>query len=189
MAVNVPITFNWDAVDALAGNFGKPVDGIYTGPAIANVTTVLIADSNAVAGSTLTGYQSSEASSIAQYGTQAGRALVTLLAAATDASALAEYLQRPVPDYWFSDIEIAMLNLTAGQRTTLAALEIGDYIRVSKRFPNVAAPVVEDLAVEGIEHQITPSGHVVRLSCSPVVIWTNFILNTSTLDTVTFGLG
>lgn len=178
--INVPITFDWDAVPPQTGSFGKPVDGIYSGAAIANVTTVLIADSNATSTSTLAGYQVSEADSIAQYGTQAGRALVTLLAAASDAEALAVYLQRPSPDYWFSDLEIGFLNLTAGQRTTVAALEIGDYIRVSKRFPNVAAPVVEDLCIEGIEHQITPSGHIVRLYTSPTVKVTVLVLDSAT---------
>lgn len=187
--INVPISFDWDAVPPQAGSFGKPVDGIYSGPAIANVTTVLIADSNATSTSTLSGYQVTEADSITQYGTQAGRALVTLLAAASDAESLAVYLQRPAPDYWFSDLEVAFINLTAGQRTTVAALEIGDYVKVSKRFPNVVAPVVEDLFIEGVEHQITPSGHVVRLYCSPAIIWTDFVLDTSTLDSQAYGLG
>lgn len=178
--INVPISFDWDAFDALAGSYGKPVDGIYSGSAIANVTTVLIADSNATSTSTLSGYQVSEADSIAQYGTQAGRALVTLLAAASDAEALAVYLQRPAPDYWFSDLEVTFVNLTGAQRTTVAALEIGDYIRVSKRFPNVVAAVVEDLCVEGIEHQITPSGHVVRIYTSPTVKVTILVLDSAT---------
>ena len=188
--INVPIVFDWDAVPPQAGSFGKPVDGIYSGPAISNVTTVLIADSNATSASTLTGYQVTEADSIAQYGTQAGRALVTLLAAPSDAESLAVYLQRPAPDYWFSDLEVPFIILTGAQRTTVAALEIGDYITVSKRFPNVAAPVVENLCVEGIEHQITTSGHVVRIFASPTVKLYQLILDDATygiLDTNALG--
>jgi hypothetical protein len=177
MTTNVPIGIGWDNLDSLFANFGKPVDGIYEGPAIANITTVVVADSAAGVGDTLDGYQITDDDSVAKYGNQAGRALVTILATTSDAEALALYLQRPAPDYWFSDVEVPFVSLTDAQRDTVAALEIGDYIRVSKRFPNVAAPVVEDLAIEGIEHQITPSGHIVKIYTSPTVKVTILILD------------
>jgi hypothetical protein len=183
--VGIPVAVNWnfDDVEGLFGNFGKPVDGIYEGPAIANITTVVVADSDAVSGSTLDGFQVTDADSVAKYGNQAGRALVTILATGSDAQSLAEYLQRPAPDYWFSDIEVPFIRLSSGQRDAVAALEIGDYIRVSKRFPNVTNPVIEDLSVEGIDHQITPSGHIVRIYTSPVVKVTVLVL-----DSVTDGI-
>lgn len=180
MTVSVPITIDYDQLESVFGRFGKPVDGIYDGPAIANITSVAIADSNAVDGDTLDGYQITDEESVAKYGNQAGRALVTILASPSDAEALALYLQRPAPDYWFSDIEIPFVSLSDAQRDTVAALEIGDYIRVSKRFPNVAAPVVEDLVIEGIDHQITPSGHVVKLYTSPTVKVTILVLDSAT---------
>lgn len=180
MTTSVPIGIGWDNLDNLFANYGKPVDGIYEGPAIANITSVVVADSNAVDGSVLNGYQITDDDSVAKYGNQAGRALVTILATTSDAETLALYLQRPAPDYWFSDIEIPFVSLTAGQRTTVTNLEIGDYIRVSKRFPNVAAPVVEDLCIEGIEHQITPSGHVVKFYTSPTVKVTVLVLDSAT---------
>lgn len=187
--INVPISIDYDALEAVFGKFGKPVDGVYEGPAITNVSTVAIADSNAVAGTELIGYQATDNDSIANYGVQAGNVLVTILANASDAAALAYYLQRPAPDYWFSDLEVPFLSLTTGQRTAVAALEIGDIIKVSKRFPNVASPVVETLAVEGVEHQITPSGHLVKIYTSPVTVWSNFVLDTSRLDDLAYGLG
>ena len=180
MTTQVPIGIGWGDLDNLFANFGRPVDGIYEGPAIANITTVVVADSAAGVGDTLDGYQITDEDSVAKYGNQAGRALVTILATTSDAQALAEYLQRPAPDYWFSDIEVAFIRLTGAQRTTVAALDIGDYIRVSKRFPNVTNPVVEDLSVEGIEHQITPSGHIVKLYTSPVVKVTVLVLDSAT---------
>jgi len=70
----------------------------------------------------------------------------------------------------------------------VAVLEIGDQIRVSKRFPNVANPVVEDLFVEGIDHKITPSNHTIVLQCSPADLFTVFILDTSELDDADVGL-
>ena len=189
MSVNVPISIDYDALEAVFGKFGKPVDGVYEGPAISNVTTVAIADSNAVPGDTLDGYQATDTDSVATYGVQAGNVLVTILATPSDAAALAFYLQRPAPDYWFSDIEIQFHRLTDAQRDTVAVLDIGDLIKVSKRFPNVTNPVVEDLFVEGVEHQITPSGHTMKLYCSPATIYADFILDTSALDDQAYGLG
>jgi len=187
--INVPISIDYDALEAVFGKFGKPVDGVYEGPAITNVSTVAIADSNAAPGDTLDGYQATDSASVTTYGVQAGNVLVTILAASGDAAALASYLQRPAPDYWFSDLEVQFHRLTAGQRNTVAVLEIGDLIKVSKRFPNVTNPVVENLFVEGVEHQITPSGHTMRIYCSPATVYSDFILDTSRLDDLAYGLG
>lgn len=187
--LNVPFVIDYEALERFQAQFAKPIDGIYEGPAIANVTTVAIADSNAGPGDTLDGYQATDADSVATYGVQAGNVLVTILAAPGDAAALAFYLQRPAPDYWFSDIEIQFHRLTDAQRDTVAVVDIGDLIKVSKRFPNVTNPVVEDLFVEGVEHQITPSGHTMKLYCSPATIYADFLLNTSALDEQAYGLG
>ena len=187
--INVPFTIDYDALEAVFGKFGKPVDGVYEGPAITNVSTVAIADSDAVPGDTLDGYQATDTDSVATYGVQAGNVLVTILAAPGDAAALASYLQRPAPDYWFSDLEVQFHRLTGGQQDTVAVLEIGDLIKVSKRFPNVTNPVLADLFVEGVEHQITPSGHTMRIYCSPATVYSDFILDTSALDDLAYGLG
>lgn len=187
--INVPIALDYDALDRLFANFGKPVDGIYEGPAIQNVSTVLVADSNALTGDQLDGYQISDPDSIDNYGQQAGTALVTLVANAVEAESLAFYLQRPIPTYWFSDIEVPFVRLSNVQRTAVAQLEIGDRITVSKRFPNVTNPVVEELFVEGLEHRITPSGHSVTIYTSPAYVYTDFILDTSALNEQIYGLG
>lgn len=186
--INVPITIDYDALEALFGNFGKPTDAVYQQPALQNVSVVAIADPTATTGDTLDGYQVTDTDSISQYGRQASSALVTILNTPNDARTLAEYLQRPAPAYWFSDIRIPFTLLTDAQRDLIATLDLGDYIVVSKRFPNVANPVVENLLVEGIEHRITPSGHVVTLYLSPATVWNPFILNTSKLDDTAWGL-
>lgn len=186
--INAPIVIDYDALEALYGNFGKPIDGIYQQPPIQNVSVVAIANSDATTGSTLTGYEVTDTDSIATYGRQASSALVTILNTPADAEQLAVYLQRPAPAYWFSDVQIPFLRLTDAQRDTVAALELGDYVVVSKRFPNVAAPVVQNLSVEGIEHRISPSGHTVVLYLSPVTVWNPFVLDTSELDDSAWGL-
>ena len=190
MTTNVPISLDYDAIERLFGNFGKPVDGIYNGPAIVNDVTVAIADSNAVVGDTLDGVRVTDADSQDQYGTQAGRLLVTILANTSQAAALAEFLQIPAPVYWFSGIQVYLGSLTAAQQDLVAELDIGDPIIVSKRFPNVAAPVVQQLTVEGIDHSITPrDGHVVTIYTAPTVIYDLFQLDISNLDDEAYGLG
>lgn len=190
MTTSVPIGIGWDNLDNLFANYGKPVDGIYTGPAIVNDISVVIADSNAGTGDTLSGYRTTDDDSVAQYGQQAGRLLVTLLATTSDAQALAEYLQIPAPVYWFSGIQIPFNALTGPQRDVVALLDIGSQVIVSKRFPNVAAPVIEELAVEGIDHAITPKdGHIVTIWTSPTTLYLNFQLDISDLDNPAYGLG
>lgn len=190
MTTSVPIGIGWDNLDSLFANFGKPVDGIYTGPAIVNDVSVLIADSAAGTGDTLDGYRTTDDDSVAQYGQQAGRLLVTLLATTSDAQALAEYLQIPAPVYWFSGIQIPFNALTGAQRDAVAQLDIGSTVVVSKRFPNVAAPVVQNLVVEGIDHTVTPKdGHIVTLWTSAATFYALFQLDISDLDNAAYGLG
>jgi hypothetical protein len=94
-----------------------------------------------------------------------------------------------LPQYWFSNIEVLLNGLGDADRDTVCELEIGDQIRVSKRFPNVAQPVVQDLFVEGIEHIINQSSHTVRIYTSPADLYELFLLDSSELDDSEFGLG
>jgi hypothetical protein len=45
------------------------------------------------------------------------------------------------------------------------------------------------MALEGMTHDITPDRHIVTLYTNPARIYTLFILNSSTLDDDTKGLG
>jgi hypothetical protein len=98
-------------------------------------------------------------------------------------------LVRPIPEYWFSSIEVLLNAIPAIEMDAVAELEIGDQITVSKRFPNVTNPVVQDLFVEGVEHEITADRHVVRFYCSPATLYEPFLLDTSELDDPSYGLG
>lgn len=165
---------------------------------VVNSVQVVVADQAAITAPTTTDLQSVTASvpaSITDFG-EASAQLVVIAdnsvnpsTGVTFAEDLATYLIRDIPEYWFSNIEILLNGLTEAQRDVVVLLDIGDQITVSKRFPNVASPVVEKLFVEGIDHRITPSNHTVILQCSPAVVVTLFILNTSVLDDVDVGLG
>jgi hypothetical protein len=165
---------------------------------VVNSVTVVVADTGAITAPSTTqlnAVTATAADSIVEFGETAAQ-VVTILDNSINpetgfpfAQDLAEYLVRQLPQYWFSNIEISMNGLTDEQRDLVAVLEIGDQIRVSKRFPNVANPVVEDLFVEGIDHKITPSNHTIVLQCSPADLFTLFILDTSELDDAEVGLG
>jgi hypothetical protein len=107
-----------------------------------------------------------------------------------DAGALAGFLTRPAPAFWFGNIQVIMNRLTNAQRTTITNLDIGSQISVTKTFPNSTPSTVTQLmALEGISHDITPDRHIVTLYPNPARIYTYFILDTDELDDVTKGLG
>ena len=183
---SVPISVSLDGIDRLLGEIGKQQTVTTITNPIVNSVSVAVADP--AAGTALAGIEAKDADSITVYG-PSNRQLVTILANTTQAGLLAEYLIRPNPEYWFSSLEVLLNGIDDADRDTVAELEIGDQIRVSKRFPNVTNPVVQDLFVEGIEHDITVDRHTVRLYCSPASLYELFLLDTSELDDPAYGLG
>ena len=164
---------------------------------VLNTVTVIVANPDAITtpGTILDGVKATAPDSVTAFGETSAQ-LVVILADEINpdtgvpfAQDLAGYLVRQIPEYWFSNIEVSFNALTDVQRDLVAVLEIGDQITVSKRFPNVANPVVEDLFVEGISHKIMPSNHTIVLQCSPAVLFTLFILDTNELDDNEIGLG
>jgi hypothetical protein len=183
---SVGITIDLDGIDRLLGAIGKQDTVTNVQNPIQNSVSVAVADPTAT--TTIAGVEASDAASITVYG-RTGRQLITILANQTQAGILAEYLVRPAPEYWFSSIEVLLNGLSSGDRDTVAELDIGDQIQVSKRFPNVTNSIIQDLFVEGIEHDITVDRHVVRLYCSPASLYDEFLLDTSELDDPAYGLG
>ena len=180
------VQINWEITDLGVFKIGQQETVTTITNPIVNTAVVAVADP--AAGTALAGIEAKDAESITVYG-PSGRQLITILANTTQAGLLAEYLIRPAPEYWFSSLEVLLNGIDDADRDTVAELEIGDQIRVSKRFPNVTNPVVQDLFVEGIEHDITVDRHTVRLYCSPASLYENFLLDTSELDDATYGLG
>ena len=183
---SVPISISLDGIERLLGEIGKQQTVTTITDPIVNSVSVAVADPAAVG--TLAGVEASDAASISVFG-PSGRQLVTILANTAEAGELAEYLVRPNPEYWFSSVEVLLNGIDDADRDTVAELEIGDQIKVSKRFPNVTNPVIQELFVEGVEHEITVDRHTVRLYCSPATLYETFILNTSELNDPAYGLG
>jgi len=129
--------------------------------------------------------------SIDTFGVQETPIVITLLATIEDAGALAQYLIRSVPAYWFSNLAVSLNTLSNANKTIVANLEIGQQIAVIKTFPAGVVPqtVTEYLFVEGLSHHVTPESHVVTIYTGPASTYLQFILNTSTLNDSTYGLG
>jgi len=130
-----------------------------------------------------------DTASVALYGEQATPVVVTLLETVADAFSFGEYLIRDVPVFWFTGLGVRLNGLSDAKQLLAANLEIGDQVSIAKTFPNVAGTAVKSEFVEGISHSITPSGHDMVVYCGPAVIYTEFVLDTSTINTDVFGLG
>jgi hypothetical protein len=189
---SVSISIDLDGLGALLGDFGKQPTTVtpqLTAPVLNNVTVAVAASRDPLAPQpALEAIQSTDAASVSSFGQNSAQ-IVVIVEDVNFARDLAEYLVRPLPQYWFSNIEVLLNGLNDGQRLTVCNLEIGDQIRVSKRFPNVAQPVVQNLFVEGIEHIINQSTHTVRIYTSPADIYDLFLLDVSELDDTEYGLG
>jgi hypothetical protein len=129
--------------------------------------------------------------SIATYGVSETPIVITLLATSDDAGRLAFYLLRANPAYWFSNIRVQLNSLSDVDKATIAQIEIGNQIAVTKTFPAGVVPTTatQYLFVEGIDHEITVNQHTVTLYTAPAEAYLLFILNTSTLNDSTYGLG
>jgi hypothetical protein len=116
--------------------------------------------------------------SVETFGVQETPIVITLLATIEDAGALAEYLIRSVPAFWFSNLAISLNTLSEENKNIVANLEIGQQIAVTKTFPAGVVPqqVTEYLFVEGISHRVTPETHVVTIYTGPATTYLQWLL-------------
>jgi hypothetical protein len=165
----------------------RPNEFTPTNPSVVNVVNVAIAPAAPTTSSLNTTIQYAQAiadASVADFGVQSTPVVVTLLETLDDAGDLASYLIRPVPAFWFGNIQVIMNGLTDAQRTTIGSLDIGSQVSVTKSFPNSTPSTVTQLmALEGISHDITPDRHIVTLYPNPTRIYTYFIVGGYTTTT------
>ena len=101
----------------------------------------------------------------------------SLLSSNAQALTLADYLLEPDPVPRYTSVGVNFSMLTDPQRATLATIEIGDTIQVTKAML-VGGSIAQNLAVEGIEAVITVSGgHTVTFYTSQQLILFNLVLN------------
>lgn len=129
------------------------------------------------------------AASVAAYGTL-DKSLPTLLASAEDAQDLADWIagSSSQPRYRFETLTVAVTALSAAERATVLALDLGDTVRVVWT-PNGSGDAISRYAnVDGIEHMAVPGWHEVTFTLSETIA--GFILDDSTfgvLDTSLLG--
>jgi hypothetical protein len=126
--------------------------------------------------------------SVETFGVQETPIVITLLATIEDAGALAQYLIRSVPAYWFSNLAVSLNTLSEANKNIVANLEIGQQIAVTKTFPAGVVPqtVTEYLFVEGISHNVTVDNHIVTIYTGPASTFLQWVLgNYSVIQTRT----
>jgi hypothetical protein len=98
----------------------------------------------------------------------------------TAALALAEYLLVGQPEARYTNVSTLFASLTDAQRDTVAVLEIGNTVTIEKSFTsgNTITSLAQELAVEGIQHEIDLStGHRITLFTSPTTLVFELILD------------
>jgi len=120
----------------------------------------------------------SDAGSIAEYFTQSKTITNSLLHTAGQISDLAAYLLEPDPEPRYTSVTTYFGSLTAGQRNTVATIDIGDTISIHKEIPGLGSEVATELSVEGIQAVIEFNrGHTVTFYTSPTTIVYELILD------------
>jgi hypothetical protein len=99
-----------------------------------------------------------------------------------DAAALelAQYLLVAEPEPRYTSVSTPFSTLTDAQRDTVAVIEIGNTITIEKSFTtgNTTTSLAQELAIEGIQHQIDlSSGHRITLFTSPTIVVFELILD------------
>jgi hypothetical protein len=99
----------------------------------------------------------------------------------TDAVAkdLADYLVSiyAQPELRINQIEIELAGMASTQQTTVLGLDLQSLVDVTYTPNGVGAAITRECIVEGIEHQITPSSHRVRLTLGDALGRYSFVLD------------
>jgi hypothetical protein len=116
--------------------------------------------------------------------TSIGDALVHNDTAALD---LANYLLVGQPEARYTNVSTLFASLTDAQRDTVAVLEIGNTVTIEKSFTsgNTITSLAQELAIEGIQHEIDLStGHRITLFTSPTTLVFELILDDLVYGTI-----
>ena len=121
-----------------------------------------------------------DAASIAKYFVQSQSITNSLLHQQGEIDDLADYLLKPEPSPRFTSLQTRFALLTSTQRDDAASIDIGDTISIEKVIPGLNTQLGEELAIEGIEGQISvASGHTIRFYTSSTTIVFQLILDDS----------
>jgi hypothetical protein len=174
-------------VASFGGTAGVPIQSLSN---VYGAETVLNRVAVQIEGGTASSVASGTASQ-AQYGIKTlsltGVPLATDAAGSALALSLLTRFQEPVVR--FSEMDVLLNALTSAQQATMAGLEIGDILSVTKTFATgTPATVTQNVVVESIRHNINPTRHTVTVGLGQVQLILPFVLDTSPLDSTLYGL-
>ena len=175
------------AVASFGGTAGLPIQSLSN---VYGAETVLNRVAVQIDGGTASSVANGTASQT-EYGIKTlsltGVPLATDAAGSALAASLLSRFQEPVVR--FSEMDVLLNALSAAQQATMAGLEIGDILTVTKQFATgTPATVSQNVVVESIRHSINPSRHTVTVGLGQVQLVIPFILNTSALDDTDYAL-
>ena len=175
------------AVASFGGTAGVPIQSLSN---VYGAETVLNRVAVQIEGGTASSVANGTASQT-EYGIKTlsltGVPLATDAAGSALAASLLTRFQDPVVR--FSEMDVLLNALTSAQQATMAGLEIGDILSVTKQFATgTPATVSQNVVVESIRHSINPSRHTVTIGLGQVQLVLPFILDTSELDDATYAL-
>ena len=175
------------AVASFGGTAGLPIQSLSN---VYGAETVLNRVAVQIDGGTASSIANGTASQT-EYGIKAlsltGVPLATDAAGSALALSLLTRFQEPVVR--FSEMDVLLGALTTAQQQTMAGLEIGDILAVSKTFSvGTPATVTQNVVVESIRHSINPQRHTVTIGLGQVQLVIPFILDTSALDDTDYAL-
>ena len=175
------------AVASFGGTAGLPIQSLSN---VYGAETVVNRVAVSIDGGTASSIANGTASQT-EYGIKAlsltGVPLATDAAGSALAASLLSRFQDPVVR--FSEMDVLLGALTTAQQQTMAGLEIGDILSVTKQFAvGTPATVTQNVVVESIRHSINPSRHTVTIGLGQVQLVIPFILDTSALDDTDYAL-
>jgi hypothetical protein len=133
-----------------------------------------------------------DSASQTQYGVQtlsfSSVPLVNETAGATLAQNLLDKYKEP--KIRFNEISTSLNACGSALWPTVLTLDVGDVISVSKQYDQgLPATRIENVFIESVAHDITPSDHRIRFGLGQAQLLTAFILDSDELDDVDVGLG
>ena len=94
------------------------------------------------------------------------------------------------PVFRFDEISTSLQACGTAIYPTLVTLDVGDIVSVTKTYQTgLPLSKTDNVFIESVTHDITPQDHRIRFGLGQANVITNFILDTSTLDSTLFGLG
>ena len=167
-------TLSAPVIDFMDDGTGVPYDGL-------GITFEADAVTNRVYIEALDGKTSTADDLVSQglYFVQTNSITNSLLHVQAQIDTAATYLLNGTPEARYNSVETVFGALTDAQRDTVAIVDISDTVSVERTFVTGSSTttLAQELAVEGVEHEITLNGHRVLLFTSPTTIVYELILD------------